>query len=139
MANGNELPRIAIHVRRGDYVNNSANHTDLSRESYYLDAIHHLFSEQIGNAQIVVFSDNPDWCESAFEGAHIMRTSSSYVDMCAMSMCNHYIIANSSFSWWGAWLNPSPNKIVTAPMLWFGPNLRHYSTKDILPEDWFFV
>jgi len=131
-----DAPRVSIHVRRGDYVANSANHTVTGME-YYAEAINKFFSKE--PYRFVVFSDDPDWCKEMFEGGHIVDINNSYVEMCMMSMCDHHIIANSSFSWWGAWLNPSPKKIVTAPSLWFGPNLRHNSIVDLLPDTWFWV
>lgn len=130
----NDAPRVAIHVRRGDYVNNSSNHT-LIELSYYQDAIMKFFSAE--PYRFVVFSDDPAWCSHMFEGGYIVDTKNPYVDMCMMSMCDHQIIANSSFSWWGAWLNTNPRKKVIAPALWFGPNLRHLNTVDLIPESWF--
>ena len=56
--------------------------------------------------------------------------------MYMMSMCKNNIIANSSFSWWGAWLNNNLNKKVIAPKKWFGENLKHYNTQDLIPENW---
>jgi hypothetical protein len=56
-----------------------------------------------------------------------------------MSMCDHHIVTNSSFSWWGAWLNPNPQKIVTAPAQWFGPNLKRNSIADLIPKEWFLL
>lgn len=131
-----DASRVSIHVRRGDYVANSGNHTVTGME-YYIDAINKFFSKE--PYRFVVFSDDPEWCKQMFEGGHIVDINNSYVEMCMMSMCDHHIIANSSFSWWGAWLNPNPKKIVTAPSLWFGPNLRHNSTVDLLPETWFWI
>ncbi len=131
-----DAPRVSIHVRRGDYVANSGNHTVTGME-YYAEAINKFFSKE--PYRFVVFSDDPEWCKQMFEGGHIVDINDSYTEMCMMSMCDHHIIANSSFSWWGAWLNPNPKKIVTAPSLWFGPNLRHNSIVDLLPETWFWV
>jgi hypothetical protein len=131
-----DAPRVSIHVRRGDYVANSANHTVTGME-YYAEAINKFFSKEA--YRFVVFSDDPQWCKEMFEGGHVVDINDSYTEMCMMSMCDHHIIANSSFSWWGAWLNPNPKKIVTAPSLWFGPNLRHNSIVDLLPETWFWI
>ena len=131
-----DAPRVSIHVRRGDYVANSGNHTVTGME-YYAEAINKFFAKE--PYRFVVFSDDPEWCKQMFEGGHIVDINDSYTEMCMMSMCDHHIIANSSFSWWGAWLNPNPKKIVTAPSLWFGPNLRHNSIVDLLPDTWFWV
>ena len=131
-----DAPRVSIHVRRGDYVANSGNHTVTGME-YYADAINKFFSKEA--YRFVVFSDDPEWCKEMFDGGYVVDINDSYTEMCMMSMCDHHIIANSSFSWWGAWLNPNPNKIVTAPSLWFGPNLRHNSIVDLLPETWFWI
>jgi hypothetical protein len=132
----NDAPRVSIHVRRGDYVANAANHTVTGME-YYADAINKFFSKE--PYRFVVFSDDPEWCKQMFEGGYIVDINNSYVEMCMMSMCDHHIIANSSFSWWGAWLNPNSTKIVTAPSQWFGPNLRHNSVMDLLPNEWFWI
>ena len=132
----NDAPRVSIHVRRGDYVANSANHTVTGME-YYTEVINKFFSKE--PYRFVVFSDDPEWCKEMFEGGYIVDINNSYVEMCMMSMCDHHIIANSSFSWWGAWLNSNPKKIVTAPSQWFGPNLRHNSVMDLLPREWFWV
>ena len=132
----NDVPRVSIHVRRGDYVANSANHTLLNM-GYYADAINKFFSKE--PYRFVVFSDDPTWCKEMFDGGYVVDINDSYTEMCMMSMCDHHIIANSSFSWWGAWLNPNPKKIVTAPSLWFGPNLRHNSIIDLLPDTWFWI
>ena len=131
-----DAPRVSIHVRRGDYVANSANHTVTGIE-YYADAINKFFSKE--PYRFVVFSDDPEWCRQMFDGGHIVDINDSYTEMCMMSMCDHHIIANSSFSWWGAWLNPNPEKIVVAPSMWFGPNLRHNSIVDLLPDTWFYL
>lgn len=131
-----DAPRVSIHVRRGDYVANSANHTVTGME-YYAEAINKFFSKEA--YRFVVFSDDPEWCKEMFEGGYIVDINDSYTEMCMMSMCDHHIIANSSFSWWGAWLNPNPQKIVTAPSLWFGPNLNKNCLLDLLPPTWFWL
>lgn len=129
-------PKVSLHVRRGDYVANAMNHTVTGLE-YYGDAINKFFIDD--DYEFVIFSDDPNWCKEWFEGATVVDVNNSYIEMCMMSMCDHHIIANSSFSWWGAWLNPSPTKIVTAPSVWFGPNLRHNNITDLLPEGWFWI
>lgn len=131
-----DAEKVSIHVRRGDYLANSANHA-VTGLTYYGEAISKFFYDK--QYRFVVFSDDPDWCRGAFEGGHIVDINDSYTEMCMMSMCDHHIIANSSFSWWGAWLNPNPNKIVVAPSQWFGPNLSHNSIVDLIPNEWFYL
>ncbi|WP_210519766.1 alpha-1,2-fucosyltransferase [Hymenobacter terricola] len=132
---------IAMHVRRGDYVTNS-----LSSEihgtctpAYYREAIA-LMQEQIGDIALFVFSDEPEWVR---ENLHFPvpttyishnQGKASYTDMQLMSLCRHNIIANSSFSWWGAWLNANPNKIVVAPRQWVQDAGR--DTTDLIPSEW---
>jgi hypothetical protein len=126
---------VAIHVRRGDYLGNQGNHCVLPIE-YYDDTIQTFFYDK--EYDFWIFSDDPDWCAENFDGGTIINTQNPYVDLCLMSMCNHNVIANSSFSWWGAWLNPRHSKIVVAPSLWFGPYLAGiHSTIDLIPESWF--
>jgi hypothetical protein len=84
----------------------------------------------------VIFSDDVEWCKTEFNDPNyiISNLENPYTEMCAMSLCDHNIIANSSFSWWGAWLNQNPNTIVVAPRKWFvaGPQ----NTDDLIPDTW---
>lgn len=120
---------VSIHVRRTDYVN-LPNHHPLCTLDYYKSAIS-LFQEP--NTHFIIFSDDIEWCKEnlQIENATFAETGNDYVDLCIMSMCNHHIIANSSYSWWGAWLNPSETKRVVAPKIWFGPAYFHYKTEDL--------
>lgn len=131
---------ISLHVRRGDYVHNPAVsqvHGRCSLE-YYRSAIKYL-TDRIPSPCFYVFSDDMDWVRKHFEipSSHRFivhnRGESSYEDMRLMSLCQHHIIANSSFSWWGAWLNPDPDKIVVAPENWFADESR---THDLFPSGW---
>jgi hypothetical protein len=126
---------IALHIRRGDFLINSANHHNLSL-SYYENALKEFDSER----QVVIFSDDAKWCkeQELFSGDRFLVSESEnpYVDMCLMSMCSDFIIANSTFSWWGAWLSQNKNKTVICPSKWFGPNNNDKSTKDLFPEEW---
>lgn len=124
---------VALHVRRTDYVTNP-NHTVLSLD-YYKEALNHFDHD----CEIIIFSDDSQWClqQKLFESDRFMvsETNNSYLDLCLMSLCSGHIIANSSFSWWGAWL--SDNKKVIAPSGWFkGSNNEHLDTKDLIPENW---
>jgi len=124
---------IALHIRRTDYKTNP-NHTALSME-YYEKAL----SEFDDSSEVIIFSDEPQWCmeQKLFESDRFMisETGNNYMDMCLMTLCSGHIIANSSFSWWGAWLSSSQK--VVAPSGWFkGSNNEHLDTKDIIPESW---
>jgi len=123
---------ISIHVRRTDYITNP-NHTALGFD-YYQKAL-----EQFDNELVFVFSDDPEWCieQELFSSDRflISEGNTNYVDMCLMTLCSGHIIANSSFSWWGAWL--AKNNKVIAPSGWFmGSNNEHIDTKDLIPETW---
>jgi hypothetical protein len=123
---------VSLHIRRTDYITNP-NHTSLGLD-YYEEAL-----KQFGNTEVLVFSDDPEWCnqQKLFSDDRflIAEGNRNYVDLCLMTLCSGHIIANSSFSWWGAWLSDS-NKVV-APSGWFnGSDNEHLDTKDIIPEMW---
>lgn len=121
----------AIHVRRGDYLNLTKEYAQLGME-YYGKAM-----QMISSKYYIVFSDDIAWCKANFKGSNIIFSEgkSPVNDLALMLSCEHNIIANSSFSWWGAYLNKNPSKIVIAPQNWFGPALPH-NTKDLIPEKW---
>ena len=124
---------IALHIRRGDFLKNSGNHHNLGLD-YYKQALNQFNPKQ----QVVIFSDDPQWCleQELFEGDRFMVSSGNgpYHDLYLMSLCSDFIIANSTFSWWGAWL--ANRGTVVAPKKWFGPNNEHLSTKDLYPASW---
>lgn len=124
---------VSIHVRRGDYVSLPGHHP-LCGVEYYEKAMSH-FSEDV---QYICFSDDITWCRNNLPSAKnlIFSENTTGVDLCIMSMCNDNIIANSSFSWWGAWLNPTPDKKVIAPKVWFGTFYSHYDTSDLYCKEW---
>ncbi len=136
MIEGVENP-IALHVRRTDYINNSENHFNLPVE-YYKAALDHFDSDR----NVIVFSDDSGWChnEPLFSDDRfiISDNEDNRVDLCLMSMCSDFIIANSSYSWWGAWLSSNPNKKVIAPVQWFGKTgyTKNHNTKDLIPDGW---
>ena len=135
-----EKKSISMHIRRGDYVNNSI-HGDICNAEYYHKAINYINS-MVSDATYFIFSDDIAWCKNNFEitNCHYIdwnKGKESYVDMQLMSLCNHNIIANSSFSWWGAWLNNNPQKIVVSPSKWF--NGIEYDIKDIIPTKWILI
>ncbi len=131
---------VSVHFRRGDYLNNltvGAIHGICSAE-YYDSAIKY-FSSILGNIRFFLFSDDPEW---VLENVKIpfpftvIPANPGYTDLYLMSLCKHNIIANSSFSWWGAWLNKNPDKIVIAPEKWFNDEIRNKQAHDIVPEKW---
>tara|TARA_A100001234_G_C12616566_1_gene381882 strand:+ start:699 stop:1502 length:804 start_codon:yes stop_codon:yes gene_type:complete len=124
---------IALHIRRGDYLINSDNHYNQSLD-YYEKALSKFDSKR----QVVIFSDDPQWCveQKLFESDRFIVSSGNdpYIDLYLMTQCSDFIIANSTFSWWGAWL-ANRGKVI-APKKWFGPNNSHLNTKDLYPEHW---
>jgi len=128
---------IALHVRRTDYVTNSENHFNLPIK-YYEAALKHFDDDR----NVIVFSDDPEWCkqQDLFSDDRFMvsENDDNRVDLCLMSMCNDFIIANSSYSWWGAWLSANKDKKVIAPVQWFGKTgyTKDHDTKDLIPNDW---
>lgn len=129
---------VALHVRRGDYVSNSnANQFHgLCSIDYYEQAVN-IISQKFQNFKLFVFSDDIDWCKEhlKFEAPiYYVETNSAYSDLYLMSICKHNIIANSSFSWWGAWLNNNIDKTVVAPNLWFAS--KEVNTSNLIPKNW---
>lgn len=127
----------AIHVRRGDYVRLSMYHAVLST-GYYDRAIN-LIKSRSDVDKFVVFSDDIEWCKSYFVGNEFVfiENEKDYVELYMMAACKNNITSNSSFAWWGAWLNENPAKLVVAPAeRWFGPGLHHHDTGDIIPVSW---
>ena len=123
---------ISLHIRRTDYLQNP-NHTALDL-NYYEEALKNFDT----SLPVIIFSDDIEWCreQEIFSDERFMLSESGdqYVDLCLMSLCKHHIIANSSFSWWGAWLSNS-NQVI-APINWFGETCKDKNTKDLIPERW---
>ncbi len=131
---------VSLHVRRNDYAKNpkiNATHGLCSLE-YYRESIRYVV-ERVKQPQFFVFSDDIAWVKNNLkidfpcQFVDHNQGTESYNDMRLMSMCKHHIIANSSFSWWGAWLNPNMQKIVVAPKKWFA---HEADTRDLIPEKW---
>jgi len=108
-------PLCSIHIRRGDYLRLSHFHKNLESD-YYNKAIQ-LVMSNIPGARFIVFSDDPVWCRENLPDEITVDDSSQEVSLCMMSKCPIHVIANSSFSWWGAWLSGS--RAVIAPNQWF--------------------
>jgi Glycosyl transferase family 11 len=132
---------VSLHVRRGDYASDAKTQAihGVCGLDYYARAMA-VIEAQIPNPHYIVFSDEPDWTRANLTSAHSMTFVAAnppergYRDMQLMSLCRHHIIANSSFSWWGAWLNPRADKIVVAPTRWFAGRDKDYS--DLVPSGW---
>jgi hypothetical protein len=130
---------VGIHVRRGDYVNNAKTLAmlDTCTPEYYFKAIESL-RQRVPDTRFFAFSDEPQWVAKVLVPRYPdlvvvshNRAENSYNDMRLMSLCRHHIIANSSFGWWGAWLNPDPGKIVIAPRNWFANGM---DSTDLIPD-----
>lgn len=132
---------VSLHVRRGDYLTNpnAARHHGTCGMDYYERAVRFI-REAVPKPQLFIFSDDPAWCEAHLRFDLPMTVvsesgiSGSGRDLALMNMCRHHVIANSSFSWWGAWLGRDPKKLVAAPARWFTDPARDSS--DIIPEGW---
>jgi hypothetical protein len=143
---------VSVHVRRGDYVSSTAYGSFFGalEKSYYDQAIE-IIKKRVAMPTFYFFSDDLAWCRDNFQ--HLQAEFidhntgvDSYKDLLLMSSCSHNIIANSTFSWWGAWLNQNPRKNVIAPARWFRSSYqtkkepayasRIYNTKDLIPEAW---
>lgn len=124
--------RVSIHIRRGDYTEIQGFHP-LCTLDYYKNALSIVGDEPYP----VVFSDDIDWCKDnlGLDDAYYAEGNNQFVDMCMMSKCDSHIMANSTFSWWGAWLNKNP-VFVVAPEQWFGEKLSDKNTDDIYCEGW---
>lgn len=133
----------SLHVRRGDYVDNPVTNRfhGLCSVEYYEKAIAYL-TDKLGDIHLFVFSDDQAWVRKHLYLAHsatfveVHPDEPCYKDMQLMSQCQHHIIANSSFSWWGAWLNASPDKIVVAPQRWYADDIAQEQAQDIVPASW---
>jgi hypothetical protein len=132
---------ISVHVRRGDYAVNP--HTQafhgLCPTSWYEEAMKRM-AQTVEQPHFFVFSDDPAWSDANIHSdwpIHFIQPQADgrdFEDMHLLSLCQHHIIANSSFSWWGAWLNQKPGKRVIAPAKWF--NQATHDTRDLLPPQW---
>jgi len=144
--------KIFLHIRRGDpklswaYVNLNDFHPVQTWE-YYEKALKQ-FPEDI---PVIVFSDVIEWCreQEFFKSDRFILSETTdefsdgqrvpWTDLCLMSLCTDAIIANSTFSWWGAWLMDNPNKKIVAPKNWFGPKASNNDIKDLYPSNWIII
>jgi hypothetical protein len=124
----------SIHVRRGGYLTSPIHYNQ--QIEYYEEAIKKVESSTY---KFIVFSDDIPWCKENFKGSKFMfiENEKDYVEIYLMSKCTNNIISNSTFSWWGAWLNEHKNKVVISPKNWFKTN--QLSTEDLIPADWIVI
>jgi hypothetical protein len=128
---------ISVHVRHGDYLGNPR-YNVLSSE-YYQNAMNILVESMEEEFAFVIFSDDIPWCKTIFgdgENVFYMEKNKDLYDLCMMTLCDHNIIANSTFSWWGAWLNNNKNKKVISPFHWFKGELEYLNTKEMHCKNW---
>jgi hypothetical protein len=129
----------SVHLRLGDYLIYSDSHP-ICKEEYYIMAMEQIPKDSL----IFVFSDDIPKAKNLFNSFNkkiiYPEFNDKFLDMCLMTMCNNHIIANSSFSWWGAYMNSSSDKIVCYPSLWFGQTMHEHhgfkDTQDLFPENW---
>lgn len=126
---------VSLHIRRGDYLTWAREIHGLLPLDYYVRAANYLL-ERKKDLRFYVFSDDPEWASHNFNFpyAKVVAHSSPHEDLWVMSKCKHSIVANSSFSWWGAWLGDRKDKITIAPQQWFAQG--NENSKDIVPERW---
>jgi hypothetical protein len=123
---------ISLHVRRGDYLRYPKIHPVCDIE-YYKNALQILNEDK----NILLFSDDVEWCKHnlKFKNLQFINNEQDYIDLYLMSRCSFNVIANSTFSWWSAWLNKNKQKKVICPIKWFG-EFGPQDTQDLFPEDW---
>lgn len=135
-----ECHSVSVHVRRGDYLDNMEKYGNICTEQYYLSAMQYLQAD-IPDVSFFVFTDDKEWAKSYFKTLPHVRVVdlggavSAIHDMKLMSACKHNIIANSSFSWWAAWLNQNAGKKVIAPLIWKNGEI----LSDIVCKGWITV
>jgi len=140
-----EVVSVSLHIRRVHGVELPGQHHHKIHGgldfAYYQKAID-IIAAQHPNLELFVFSDDIEWAKENFKSRFPVEFMSqnddahNYLDLVLMSHCKHQIIANSTFSWWAAWLNQNPEKIVIAPKMWFVDQEMNAQTKDLIPSDW---
>lgn len=127
------LHPVSVNVRRGDY---------LDLQDFHPVCSFSFFKEAMGilgvDRHYLITSDDVSWCKQNFTmpNCHVVEDLSPIENLYLQSLCYDHIISNSTYSWWGAWLDEKKDKRVICPKKWFGPRLNHQNTKDLLPEDW---
>lgn len=132
---------VSLHIRRGDYVSNARTNQILGTcdLDYYFHCVEYL-AQTVKNPHLFIFSDDPEWARENLKLSYPMTlvdhngADKNYEDLRLMSECRHHIIANSTFSWWGAWLKPGKDKMVFAPKSWHAG--KKFDTTDLIPDEW---
>lgn len=143
-----ECESVSIHIRRGDYTQNA--YFGILDLSYYYESINYI-KERVSDPVFYIFSNDIEWAKQNLkldgnfvfmdknsQSESISFTQGDYEDINLMRNCKHHIIANSTFSWWGAWLAINPDKFVIAPLKWYQDNTAQklYENSDFVPEEW---
>lgn len=140
----NEITRgkknVALHIRQiRKHKSFIQSHHPFTSKEYYWNAISYFPKEEY---DIIIFGDDLEWGRNTFKNDNIICPDwiddphPDFVDLCMIAMCDHHILANSSFGWWGAWLANKSDQKVFAPKIWFGPAIRNKKTHDIIPKRW---
>lgn len=137
------LNSVSLHIRRGDYVKNTYESQILvSKDLEYYNQCVEYIAERVPDCHFFIFSDDPAWVKENLKLSYPVifvdhnDANTNYEDLRLMSYCKHNIICNSSFSWWGAWFNSNPEKIVCAPKKWFSDETKYIDSKNLVPERW---
>ena len=145
---------VALHNRRGDNVPSKENYSNLELGVFRNDKnrfhplmkLNYFFCamQMFDDSIFLVFSDTDkdiEWCKKKFKGKNIFFSEGhdDLTDLMLMKNCDHNIISNSSFSWWGAWLNENPGKKVYAPKVWFGEAYKNWDVSDLIPKEWIII
>lgn len=136
---------VAVHIRRGDYLNKSTQSNFVTLDKAYYESAIKYISERIENPVFFIFSEDFEWIKENLNFGNYPvnfidwnKGKDSYIDMQLMSLCKHNIIANSSFSWWAAWLNNNTDKVVIAPERWFNDEQKNRLLDNFYPEGWLY-
>jgi len=130
-----ENKTVSVHVRRGDYLPRIGRHP-VCGMPYYDKSFKYFDDDNL----FLIFSDDIEWCKNNFKGNNFVfiENEKDYIDLYLMSLCKDNIICNSTFSWWGAWLNTNENKKVISPKIWFGEK-KPLDTKDLYCKEWIVI
>jgi hypothetical protein len=124
---------VFLHVRHGDYlIKENVTYHGLMTPEYYTRALGFI-SARVTDIKPFIFSDDPEWCRQNLAG-EVIAGNNQFEDLWLMSLCQHAVIANSTFSWWGAWLGDTQERIVVGPAQWF--LTPHLDARDIIPTRW---